>query len=176
MIRLTDQYFWNFVFMVFFIVLIIMGTIILDGEARIPLSELTLTDYVLVTLASWRLTRLFVYDAITKFFREQFFDVVKVGKTFKLEKPKVGPRRTLADLLTCVWCFGMWASATVIFFYLLTPYAISQSYSWPWVLWHLSFRFSPILLATKLNSSKTRTNKEKAGTEVPAFSFCIFLL
>lgn len=124
MIRLTDQYFWNFVFMVFFIVLIIMGTIILDGEARIPLSELTLTDYVLVTLASWRLTRLFVYDAITKFFREQFFDVVKVGKTFKLEKPKVGPRRTLADLLTCVWCFGMWASATVIFFYLLTPYAI----------------------------------------------------
>ena len=124
MIRLTDQYFWNFVFMMFFLVLVIMGTIILDGEARIRLEELTLTDYVLVTLASWRLTRLFVYDIIMKFFREQFWDVVKVGKGFKLEKPKFGPRRTIADLLSCVWCFGMWSSATVIFFYLLTPYAV----------------------------------------------------
>ncbi|MEN9920668.1 MAG: hypothetical protein RL538_561 [Candidatus Parcubacteria bacterium] len=124
MIRLTDQYFWNFVFSMFFLVLVVMGAIILESEARIKLTELSLTDYVLVTLASWRLTRLFVYDAITKFFREQFWDVVKAGKGFKLEKPKVGPRRTLADLLSCTWCFGMWASATVIFFYLLTPYAV----------------------------------------------------
>ncbi len=124
MLRVTDQYFWNFVFAVFFLILVVMGAIILDGEARIRLDELTLTDYVLVTLASWRLTRLFVYDVITKFFREQFWDVVKVGKGLKLEKPKFGPRRTVADLLSCVWCFGMWASATVIFFYLLTPYAI----------------------------------------------------
>jgi hypothetical protein len=124
MIRITDQYFWNFVFLVFFSILVVMGAIILETESRIRLTELTLTDYVLVTLASWRLTRLFVYDTITKFFREQFSDVVKVGKTFKLEKPKVGPRRTLADLLSCPWCFGVWASATIIFFYLLTPYAI----------------------------------------------------
>lgn len=124
MIRLTDQYFWNFVFLIFFLVLVTMGAIILESEARIKLTELTLTDYTLVTLASWRLTRLFVYDTITKFFREQFWDVVKVGKGFRLEKPKVGPRRTLADLLSCPWCFGVWSSATVIFFYLLTPYAI----------------------------------------------------
>lgn len=124
MLRITDQYFWNFVFAMFFLVLVVMAAIILDGEARIPLTELTLTDYILVTLASWRLTRLFVYDTITKFFREQFWDVVKAGKGFKLEKPKVGPRRTLADLLSCPWCFGIWASGTVIFFYLLTPYAV----------------------------------------------------
>lgn len=124
MLRITDQYFWNFVFAMFFLVLVVMGSIILESESRIRLTELTLTDYMLVTLATWRLTRLFVYDAITKFFREQFWDVVKAGKGFKLEKPKVGPRRTLADLLSCPWCFGVWASATVIFFYLLTPYAV----------------------------------------------------
>jgi fatty acid desaturase len=50
--------------------------------------------------------------------------VVKVGKGLSLEKPKVGPRRTLADLLSCTWCFGLWASSTVLFFYLLTPYAV----------------------------------------------------
>lgn len=124
MFRVTDQYFWNFVFSVFFLIMVVMGAIILEGETRIPFEELRLTDYVLMSLATWRLTRLFVYDNITKFIREQFFDVVKVGKGLSLEKPKYGPRRTLADLLSCPWCFGMWAAATVIFFYLLTPFAI----------------------------------------------------
>ena len=124
MLRITDQYFWNFVFSIFFIVLIIMGAIILETEARVPLVDLTLYDYVLITLASWRLTRLFVYDTVTKFVREQFWDVKKVGKGFRLEKPKTGPRRTLADLFDCPWCFGLWAAASITFFYLITPYAV----------------------------------------------------
>ena len=124
MIRVSDQYFWNFVFTVFFTILIVLGAIILETESRIPLAELTIVDYVLITLASWRVVRLFVYDALTKFFREQFWDVVKVGRGYRLEKPKAGPRRTIADLLSCPWCFGMWAVATVTFFYLITPYAV----------------------------------------------------
>jgi len=64
-----------------------------------------------------------VYDSITKFFREQFWDAKTVGKSVVLEKPAGGPRRTLADLTTCPWCFGAWAGATVTFFYALTPYA-----------------------------------------------------
>ena len=121
--RITDQYFWNFVFSVFFFILVVMGSIILETESRINLDELSTVDFVLMTLASWRLTRLFVYDNITKFIREQFWDVVKAGKGYTLEKPKVGPRRTMADLLSCPWCIGIWAAATVIFFYLVTPYA-----------------------------------------------------
>jgi hypothetical protein len=121
--RITDQYFWNFVFSVFFLILVIMGSIILETESRIVLDELSTVDFVLMTLATWRLTRLFVYDNITKFIREQFWDVVKAGKGYTLEKPKVGPRRTMADLLSCPWCFGTWSAATVIFFYLVTPYA-----------------------------------------------------
>ncbi len=123
MIRITDQYFWNVVFGIFFVLLVVMGAIILETEARIPYTELTFTDFALITLATWRLIRLFVYDAITKFLREQFYDLKKVGKGMVLEKPKFGPRRTLADLLSCPWCFGMWAAASVTFFYLLTPYA-----------------------------------------------------
>ncbi len=124
MIKITDQYFWNVVFSVFFLGLIIMATIILETESRIPLTELTLTDYVLITLATWRMVRLFVYDAITKFFREQFWDIVKVGKGLGLEKPKFGPRRTLADLLSCPWCFSVWAAAMVTFIYLISPYGV----------------------------------------------------
>lgn len=124
MIRVTDQYFWNVVFSLFFLVLIVMGAIILETETRIPFTDLTFVDYALITLASFRLTRLFVYDAITRFFREQFWDVVKVGRKHTLEKPTTGPRRTLADLLSCPWCFGVWATATVIFCYLISPYAV----------------------------------------------------
>lgn len=124
MIKITDQYFWNIVFLLFFVGLVVMGTIILQTESRIPLAKLSMTDYTLITLATWRVTRLFLSDTITKFFREQFLDIVKVGRGYQLEKPKFGPRRTIADLISCPWCFSVWAAAMVMFFYLLTPYAV----------------------------------------------------
>ena len=123
MFRITDQYFWNFVFSFFFLFLVVMGAIILETEARIPWAELTLVDFTLMTLATWRLIRLFVYDHITKWLREQFYDVKKVGKGYTLEKPKFGVRRTIADLFTCLWCMGVWIAALVVFIYMLTPYA-----------------------------------------------------
>lgn len=122
-VRITDQYFWNAVFGLFFIVLIIMGMIILSTESYLTLDTLTLTDFVLMTLASWRLVRLFAYDHITKMLREQWFDVVKGEGGLELRKPKTGPRRTLAELFSCPWCIGLWAAATVSFFYILTPLA-----------------------------------------------------
>ena len=124
MIRITDQYFWNFIFSVFFIVLLSLGAIVLETEARMNLAELTVIDYVIITLATWRLIRLFVYDAITKFLREQFYDAVKTKSGYQLEKPARGPRRTIADLFSCPWCMGVWLGALVVFFYLLSPYAV----------------------------------------------------
>ena len=102
-----------------------MGAIILETEARIPLTELTLVDYVLITLASWRLIRLFVYDSITRFKREQFMEVVKVGRTgYRLEPPKGGAKRALYEIFACPWCFGVWAVAMVSFLYLISPYTV----------------------------------------------------
>jgi hypothetical protein len=124
MFRITDQYFWNFVFAALFVVLVVMAAIILATESRFSLGELSVTDYILITLATWRLTRLFVYDGVTKFIREQFWDIKKVGKGYQLEKPKTGPRRTLADLFDCPWCLGVWAALFVVFVYLITPYAM----------------------------------------------------
>ncbi len=123
MIRVTDQYFWNVVFGLFFLLLATMGAIILESESIIPLNELTLVDFALVTLASWRVVQLFVSDHITRWLREQFYDIKKVGKGYTLVKPTTGPRRTLADLFSSPWCFGIGASAAVTFGYLITPYA-----------------------------------------------------
>jgi len=121
--RITDQYFWNVVFLVFFVCLVFMATVILDGEAYKTYAELTLLDYVLITLASFRIIRAVIYDKIFAFFREQFYDASEYKGQIVLSKAERGPRRTLADLLSCPWCFGVWAAAMVTFFYLLTPYA-----------------------------------------------------
>lgn len=121
--RLTDQYFWNVIFLIFFIALVFMGAIILDGESYKKYADLTLVDFTLITLASFRIIRMVVYDKIFAFFREQFYDATEYKGKVILTKPDAGPRRTLADLLSCPWCFGVWASAMVTFFYLLTPYA-----------------------------------------------------
>ena len=123
MLKITDQYFWNVVFILFYIGLVVMAGIILSTEARMTYAELTLLDLTIVSLASFRFTRLFVYDAMTKFFREQFWDVKLVRTKVMLVKPVTGPRRTLADLMSCPWCFGVWATSFILFFYLLTPHA-----------------------------------------------------
>ena len=122
--RITDQYFWNVVFLVFFSVLVFMATIILESEAYKSYTELTLIDFTLITLASFRLIRLVVYDKIFAFFREQFYDAEEYKGKVLLVKSENGPRRTLADLLSCPWCFGIWSTAMISFFYLLTPYAM----------------------------------------------------
>lgn len=122
--RITDQYFWNVVFLVFFSVLVFMATVILQSEAYKLYTELTFIDFTLITLASFRLIRLVVYDKIFAFFREQFYDAEEYKGKVLLVKPENGPRRTLADLLSCPWCFGVWATAMISFFYLLTPYAM----------------------------------------------------
>lgn len=121
--RITDQYFWNVVFLVFFLSLVFMATVILESEAYKAYADLTVVDFVLITLASFRLIRMVIHDKIFAFFREQFYDATEYKGKMVLTKPASGPRRTMADLLSCPWCFGAWASAMVSFFYLLTPYA-----------------------------------------------------
>jgi len=123
MIRVTDQYFWNIVFLLFYIGLVTMAVIILDSEARLAYTDLTILDLTLITLASFRVTRLFVYDSMTRFLREQFYDTKALRNKVTLVKPLTGPRRTLADIICCPWCFGVWATTCVTFFYMLTPLA-----------------------------------------------------
>jgi len=156
MIRVSEQYFWSFVFSLFFLVLVIMGAIILETEARINWIDLTTIDYIIMLLASWRLTRLFVYDNITRFLREQFMDVVKVGRGYKLQTPKNGPRRLLADLFSCPWCMSIWTSAIVVFLYMITEYAV-----FPFVLFGLSAVVSFLQIGTNLVGHSAERAKQQ---------------
>jgi energy-converting hydrogenase Eha subunit G len=81
-----------------------------------------------MVLATFRLTRLFVYDKITFFIRDALYHVkeeyTEEGVTYFLKKERVeGPMLTAYELLTCPWCFSMWAATFVAFFYFFTPLA-----------------------------------------------------
>jgi hypothetical protein len=79
-------------------------------------------------LAIFRITRLFVYDKITQFFRDLFMQARTIqgadGLAYIERRPyKGGPLRTVSDLLSCPWCTGMWASLFVVYFYYTLPFA-----------------------------------------------------
>lgn len=123
-----DQNFWNIVFSCFFIVFCFgLLKIVFSVRGSIP-TTISLFDLSLITLATFRLTRLFVYDKITRFLRDAFFHSNEVyteqGVTYFSKKERThGPLRTIYELLTCPWCFSIWAAIVVIFFYFLTPLA-----------------------------------------------------
>jgi len=124
MIKFTEQYFWNFVFLTFFFVLVVLAAIILETESRFLLADITWLDAALVTLGSWRLTRFIISDSTTKFFREQFYDLKKTTRSLTLEVPAQGPRRTILEILLNPWNVSMGVAALVIFTYALTSYMV----------------------------------------------------
>lgn len=120
--RLTNQHVWNIVFVILFLILLGVGMRLIEDFGYRPLYSVGGADILLITLATFRVIRLFVYDKITGFIRDQFYDYVPVEGGEVMMKPEKGPRRTLADLIGCPWCFGLWAAASVTFFYFLSPY------------------------------------------------------
>ena len=86
-------------------------------------------DALLMALATFRITRLIVYDKITRWFRELFADsreFTEGGVTYVEIKPfGSGFRHTIHDLLECPWCIGIWSALVVVFFYFIYPWAWS---------------------------------------------------
>lgn len=90
--------------------------------------HLTWLELVILVLASFRLTRLIVYDEITSFLREPFFTVAYeddgTGQVVRHVHLKgSGLRQWMGSLLSCHWCVGIWSSATVVGIHLLVPAA-----------------------------------------------------
>jgi hypothetical protein len=83
--------------------------------------NLNLTDFVLLSLALFRLTRLFVYDQVTQFVRDLFVDITeKKGALERHEKP-FGLERALSDIFKCPWCFSIWAGSVFVWAYIMFP-------------------------------------------------------
>lgn len=106
----NEQHFWNFAYSVLFVIIVVLAMLYLDSRGKLP-NRINVFNFILLSLATFRLIRLFVYDSITNFIRDHF------------KKYSLGPGKTIANLLGCPWCTGVWMAFLVTFFYFATPYS-----------------------------------------------------
>ena len=72
-------------------------------------------------LASFRLTRLLVFDKITEGLRRPFFNEKEIDGDIYLLPYEKGVRGWIGKLLSCYWCTGIWASGGLLGGYFLWP-------------------------------------------------------
>lgn len=84
------------------------------------MNQLSWITYVMLILASYRLTHLIVFDKITEFIRKPFVKKIKV-ETQDGTKSKEVPTSLFGYLLKCYWCAGIWCAIFLGGVYLLFP-------------------------------------------------------
>jgi len=77
------------------------------------MEELTLKQAVVIILASYRMTRILVFEKIFKYFR----DVLKSRENMYI----IG---TINAMITCPWCAGVWVTLIIIVLYFLVPFGV----------------------------------------------------
>jgi uncharacterized membrane protein len=101
---------WNF-----WSAFVFFGAVLLVGyflkRKGIDIRDLTMKESLLVILATYRMTRILVFEKILKHFR----DALKKRQNLYV----IG---TIHSMVTCPWCAGVWVTLVIIVFYFLVPY------------------------------------------------------
>lgn len=119
---------WNVFFSIVFALLLFVSLVFVGGQFHGFPRYVPFLDIVLMVLATQRLTRLLVYDKITRWFRELFVYKRELiaedgSRWIELIPFGRGVRHTIHDLLSCPWCIGVWAALVVVFAYFMFPWA-----------------------------------------------------
>lgn len=106
------QNLWNFLFSVFFFIVLGASVCLVDRVHGFYPTSIPPFDVLLIAFASFRITRLLVYDKIAQWLRDLFAG----GRegTF---------RHTVSDLLACPWCIGFWGALIATTAYFVVPWA-----------------------------------------------------
>ncbi|HUD03088.1 MAG TPA: DUF1360 domain-containing protein [Candidatus Paceibacterota bacterium] len=107
------QNFWNFIFSILFIGVLAGALWLMKAVRGGYLVSVSPFDALLMALASFRITRLVVYDKISRWFRDLF------------QHAETGVMRTIRDLLACPWCIGFWSALVIVVAYFIFPWAWS---------------------------------------------------
>lgn len=88
--------------------------------------NISFIELIIISLASFRLTRLIVFDKITEFLRSPFFEeeieINESGEEEVYYVPKKGfVVGFIGELLSCHWCTGVWSSIAVCILYYFFP-------------------------------------------------------
>ncbi len=88
--------------------------------------HITAMDWIVLSLATFRLVRLIVYDEIFAWFRNLFHKTVSSRDDHQNLVEHIiikgsGLRYAVGYLLTCHWCTGIWISGFVVTIYIVLP-------------------------------------------------------
>lgn len=111
---------WNIFFILFFVLVMSYFYKILSITGRIP-ERMHGFDILIISLAVFRMIRLFVYDNVFLFLREWLMDKTKVGDEIFFVESKSSLKRTLHKLALCPWCMGVWLSLCSVFVFFMFP-------------------------------------------------------
>lgn len=112
----SDRTFWNFTALFFFCVLLVVCAFMIRSSGGVRVIWLfNWFDFVLISLATFRLAHLLTYDKIFGFVRGFFLEESKEAN----EKPSRIASRLVYEMLECLWCTGIWSALIVFTVYLL---------------------------------------------------------
>jgi hypothetical protein len=85
--------------------------------------RLPLGDFLLLTAATQKLSRLITKDRVTSFLRSPFTRYTgEAGPSEVSEEPRgEGLQRAIGELLVCPYCLGQWVAATFVGAYAANP-------------------------------------------------------
>jgi hypothetical protein len=107
---------WNFWSAFFFFAMVLLVGYLFKKKG-IVIEDITLKEAIVIVLASYRMTRIIVFEKIFKYLR----DVVKRRDSLYI----VG---TVSNIITCPWCAGVWVTLIIVVFYYLVPYGTLLTY------------------------------------------------
>ncbi len=101
---------WNMVSMFVFVLLLIALGFLLE-ERETGIGSVSIFDLLVISIATYRMTRLMVYDRIFKLVRDiiRSFSGTGIGDSLKA-------------IITCPWCAGVWISLFNVAIFLLVPF------------------------------------------------------
>jgi hypothetical protein len=87
--------------------------------------RLDLKDWGLLTLATFRMSRMVAYDKVMQTYRSPVVEVVPhdsgAGETTQAKPGTTGIKRALGELISCPICNGTWISAGLVYGLCLAP-------------------------------------------------------
>ncbi len=101
---------WNLVSMFVYVLLIIAVGALLHNR-DIDITGISIFELLIISIATYRMTRLLVYDRIFKLVRD-------VLKSFR----GTGLGDSLRTIVTCPWCAGVWIALFNVAIFFLVPY------------------------------------------------------
>jgi hypothetical protein len=105
-----QQKFWNFMATVIYMILTVLLGYALKRKG-VEIEQIRIWEVFVLALATYRLTRILVFDKIFKFFRDFF-----------RSKSRVYVFYVVKEILGCPWCAGVWVALTIVAIYFLVPY------------------------------------------------------